>query len=69
MATGWTQSDIDALRAAIASGVQSVTYAGPPSRSITYQTLSEMRAVLAEMIAEVQGRTTYRKVAYSKGFR
>ncbi len=68
MAPTWTQADIDRLKAAIASGVLSVNYAGPPSRSITYQSLAEMRKLLAEMVGQVNGRTAYRRVAFNKGF-
>lgn len=68
----WTQADIDALKAAVATGVQSVTYAGPPSRTVTYQSLAEMRKLLAEMVASVRGaagtRTTYRLASSRKGF-
>jgi hypothetical protein len=49
----WTQADIDSLKAAVASGVLSVSYSGPPSRTITYQSLAEMRDLLAEMVAAV----------------
>lgn len=68
MAT-WTQADIDALKAAIASGVLTVHYAGPPARSVTHHSLSEMRSLLAEMLREVNGVTTYRRVKWSRGFR
>lgn len=68
----WTQTDIDTLKAAVASGVLSVTYAGPPSRTVQYQSLKEMRALLAEMVAVVQGaagkRPTFRYAATRKGF-
>jgi hypothetical protein len=69
VATTWTQADIDTLRAAIASGVMSVSYAGPPQRSVTYQSLDAMRAVLAEMIRDVSGATSYRRVQFLRGFR
>lgn len=49
----WTQGDIDDLKGAIAGGVLSVTYNGPPSRTLTYQSLAEMRKLLAEMVADV----------------
>ncbi|WP_369414255.1 phage head-tail joining protein [Corallococcus soli] len=67
----WTQSDIDTLKGAVASGVLSVNYAGPPSRSVTYQSLDSMRSLLAEMRADVSAaagrpRVTYAKT--SKGF-
>jgi hypothetical protein len=46
----WTQAEIDALRAAVASGVLTVTYDGPPKRSVTYQSLAQMRELLASMV-------------------
>lgn len=66
----WTQTDIDALKAAIVSGVLSVTYAGPPSRSVTYQSLKEMRSLLAEMVASVSGanKQSYHLAWHDKGF-
>ncbi len=68
----WTEADITTLRAAVASGVLSVEYSGPPSRRIQYQSLAEMRSLLAEMLAEVGEaagtRTKYRFVSTSKGF-
>lgn len=69
-ATIWTQADIDKLRDAIASGVLSVSYAGPPARTITYQSLDAMRALLAEMVRQVNGSTatSFRRVSHSKGF-
>lgn len=54
----FARSDIDALEAAIATGALSVTFAGPPARSVTYRSLSEMCAVLAMMrraVAESNG--------------
>jgi hypothetical protein len=70
----WTQADLDNLKAAIASGVLSVTYDGPPRRSVTYHDLDKMRALRAEMEREVQAAagtptTTYRRVRFRKGFR
>lgn len=67
MATIWKQEDIDKLSAAVASGVLTVSYAGPPARTITYQSLGAMRALLAEMRREVNGGTTYRLMKTSKG--
>jgi hypothetical protein len=70
MAT-WTQTDVDNLKAAVASGVLTVRYDGPPSRMITYQSLTEMRSLLAEMVTAVAGAagtgTPYRLVATRKG--
>jgi hypothetical protein len=68
----WTQEDVDTLKAAIASGVLTVAYDGPPRRLITYQSLAEMRSLLAEMIADVAGaagtRKTVRLATSRKGF-
>jgi hypothetical protein len=69
VATTWTQAEIDALKAAIASGVMSVSYAGPPSRTVTYQSLDAMRKLLAEMIRDVSDTPTYRRAQVKKGFR
>jgi hypothetical protein len=67
----WTQADIDALKAAVKTGVLSVSYSGPPSRTITYQSLEAMRDLLAEMVSDVaaaSGTTTnYRLAATRKG--
>lgn len=71
MAT-WTQADIDSLKVAVASGVLTVSYSGPPARSQTYQSLDEMRALLAEMVAQVGNdagtRQPFRYVKTTKGF-
>lgn len=63
----WTQTDIDALKAAIATGALSVSYAGPPARSITYRSLAEMQTILAQMEGSVNGGTPYRLGATRKG--
>lgn len=67
----WTQTDLDSLKSAIASGILTVSYAGPPSRTITYQSLPEMRKLLADMQADVSTtagtRTGYRLVSTRKG--
>ena len=63
----WTQADIDTLKAAVVQGILTVTYAGPPARSITYQSLADMRALLAEMTASVSESPRYRLAATSKG--
>lgn len=74
MATTWTQADIDTLKAAVASGILMVRYDGPPARTITYQSLREMRDLLASMQADVAasagGATAgarYRFVSTRKG--
>lgn len=65
----WTSDDIVSLRSAIASGVSSVSYAGPPQRSVTYQSTAEMQALLTRMILDVYGRRRWRRVRVRKGFR
>jgi hypothetical protein len=65
---GWTQADIDKLRAAIATGALSVSYAGPPARSITYRSMDDMLKALAMMERSVNGGTPYRLAKTRKGF-
>jgi len=67
MAT-WTQADIDKLKLAVASGVLTVKYAGPPEREVTYQSLGAMRALLAEMSRQVNGAPAFRHASFSSGF-
>jgi hypothetical protein len=66
-AMAWSQEDIDKLKAAIASGILSVTFDGPPRRSITYQSLREMRDLLAEMQSTSGAGTPYRLAMTRKG--
>lgn len=50
----YTQDDIIALKAAIASGARKVKFgSGPDSREVEYRTLADMKATLAEMTAEI----------------
>lgn len=67
----WTEDEIAALKAAVASGVLSVTYNGPPARTVTYQSLEAMRDLLAEMVADVGNdsgeRRRYRLASTNKG--
>jgi hypothetical protein len=67
----WTADDVANLKAAIASGVLTVSFAGPPARTVTYQDLGEMRKLLAEMIRDVNGTATvtHRNAVVSRGFR
>jgi hypothetical protein len=69
----WTQADVDKLESAIASGVQTVTYDGPPRRSITYQTTGDMLRARALMVDEVartspSRKSSIRRLATRKGF-
>ncbi len=68
MATIWTQADIDKLKAAVATGVMEVTYSGPPSRTVKYHSLADMRSLLSEMTREVTEAPPYRLMRTSKGF-
>ena len=68
----WTEEELAALKAAVASGVKTVRYAGPPEREVTYQNLDQMRELLAEMEGAVAASSgsgnTYRLAATRKGF-
>lgn len=68
----WTQADVDNLKSAIASGILTVSYDGPPKRMITYQSLDAMRSLLASMlesVANAEGtRRAFRYASTSKGF-
>jgi hypothetical protein len=49
----YSQADIDALKAAIATGARRVKFgSGPDSREVEYRTLAEMRGTLADMVDE-----------------
>lgn len=66
----WTQADIDEIKRAMATGALSVSYAGPPARTVTFRSLAEMQALLAQMQQEVNGSsslTNYRLAATKKG--
>lgn len=53
----WSQAEVDTLKAAVASGILTVSFDGPPRRTITYQSLAEMRNLLAEMQGSVIATT------------
>lgn len=66
----YTISQLTALEQAIASGAKSVSYDG---KSVTYNSLSEMRAIRDEMRAELglvdPSKRTRRTVAgFTRGF-
>lgn len=64
----WSQSDIDTLKAAIASGVLRVQYA---DREVTYQSTDAMLQALSAMQQEVNtaaGTATYGLLNTTKGF-
>ena len=65
----WTQSDVDTLKTAIATGVRTVEY---QDRSVTYQDTAAMLQALSLMQQEVaasssSGSTRTRYAATSKG--
>lgn len=66
MADAWSQSDIDKLRAAIASGVRRIRYDGPPAREAEYHSLQEMRDLLAEMTNTVSKPPAFRLAKFNK---
>jgi hypothetical protein len=69
MAT-WTQTDVDNLKASISTGILTVSYDGPPRRLVTYQSLSEMRSLLAAMqqdVAASAGKSSYVLAGHRKG--
>ena len=59
----WTQTDIDTLKSAIASGALTVRYADV---STTYRSLDEMREVLAILQREVNEDAGTRKRRVTK---
>lgn len=65
----WNSNDIIQLKAALASGVLMVVYAGPPQRSVTYQSMAAMEALLARMIRDVFGSSRSTLARVRKGFR
>lgn len=66
----WTQSDVDALKAAIASGAKDCTYSD--GSRIVYRSLDEMRQILAMAEVEVAGsgvaRTRIVRIDFAVGF-
>lgn len=61
----YTQADIDALKAAIATGALEVEFgAGPDKQRVRYRSLADMQAILAQMIAEVDGADPAPRVSF-----
>lgn len=54
----YTQEQIDALKKAIALGATRVRYA---DRDVEYRSLEEMKEILGDMIAEVEGASGTRR--------
>lgn len=49
----WTQTDLDTIESAIASGVRMVTVGG---QTTTFQTVESLKAARAEIVAALQGQ-------------
>lgn len=61
----YTQADIDALKAALASGAKRVKFgSGPDSREVEYFTRAEMLAQLDDMTKEVTPTAVAPRVSY-----
>lgn len=61
----YTQDDIDALKAALASGARRVKFgSGPDSREVEYFDREKMVAQLDDMIKEVSPSTAAPRVSY-----
>ena len=59
----WTQTDVDALKAAIATGALEVRYAD--GRHVRYRSLADMERTLALMQGEVAGTAATPRVTYA----
>lgn len=64
---GWSQNDINTLRAAIASGVLTVMYEGPPKRTVTYKNGAEQLQALSLAMREVNGVSSFTHASTRKG--
>lgn len=61
----YTQDDIDALKAALASGARRVKFgSGPDSREVEYFSRADMIAQLEDMTKEVSASPTPPRVSY-----
>ncbi len=59
-----TQTDLDAIKAAIASGEQSVEVAG---RKVVYRTIDDLRKARDDITAELASATTASTAAVRRG--
>lgn len=62
MPTTWTDAEYQALKAAIATGAKTVSYA---DRTVTYHSLDDMLKLLAKMEADMGGSTEGRSTLAS----
>lgn len=63
-----TQQDFVDLYNAWKSGVLTVTFSGPPARTVTYQSLEAMSAILGRMDRQLSSAPVTRHVSYRSGF-
>ena len=60
----YTQTDIDTLKTAIASGALEVEFgSGAERRRVKYRSLADMRSTLADLIAEVSSSSSLGRVS------
>jgi hypothetical protein len=57
----YTQAEIDALKAAIASGILTVRFSGPPERTVQYQSTQAMIEALSQMVAQTNNAAGTRR--------
>lgn len=61
----WTQSDIDTLKLAIATGTKRVEFGSGETRRVQeFRSLAEMKEILADMTGEVLGPLAPQSTAY-----
>jgi hypothetical protein len=68
--TTWTTEDLATLERAIASGVLTVSYSGPPARSVTYQSMDAMLkalSIIRSHLGNKSGQTVVRYARFRKG--
>jgi hypothetical protein len=64
-AVAYTQADIDALKAALATGALEVEFgAGPDKQRVRYRSLAEMQTILDAMIVEISPEVAPARVSY-----
>lgn len=63
----YTEDEIAALRRAIATGATRVEFvSGDTRRVVEYRSLTDMRLILAEMEAQVSGRSVQRAALFQR---
>lgn len=63
----WTQSDIDTLKLAIATGTKRVEFGSGETRRVQeFRSLAEMKEILADMTDDVLGASAPQRTAYAQ---